>query len=114
MSENKPHYRGGSVVGPVLLIGLGVVLLLQQTGYLTWSLWDIVSRLWPVLIIAVGADILIGHRSFVGGLIALVVVLALLAGGLLLLGRGPETTPSAALEGERWSAPMPYRRTPAN
>jgi hypothetical protein len=107
MTEQKPHYRSGSVVGPVLLIGLGIVLLLQQTGYMTWSLWDIVSRLWPVLIIAVGADILIGRRSFLGGIVALIVVLALLAGGLFLLGRGPEVSHGAALEGERWSAPLP-------
>jgi len=107
MTEQKPHYRSGSVVGPVLLIGLGIVLLLQQTGYVTWSLWDIVSRLWPVLIIAVGADILIGRRSFLGGIVALVVVLALLAGGLFLLGRGPEVSHGAALEGERWAAPLP-------
>lgn len=107
MSENRPQYRGVSVVGPVLLIGLGIVLLLQQSGYLNWSLWEIAGRLWPVVIIAVGADILIGRRSFWGGIVALVVVLVLLVGGLMLMDNHPAAIPDTTLEGESYSAPMP-------
>jgi hypothetical protein len=105
--DNRPYRRGFSVVGPVLLIGLGVILLLQQSGYITWNLWDIVSRLWPILIIAVGVDILIGHRSFWGGLAALVIVMVMLAGGLFLLGRGPVVSSAGIVEGETYNAPLP-------
>lgn len=105
MSENRPPYRGGSVVGPVLLIGVGVVLLLQQSGVLNWSLWEIAARLWPVLIIAIGVDILIGHRSLLGAAVAVLIVLALLAGGLWLMGAGPAA--GTPVQGESYTVPLP-------
>jgi hypothetical protein len=107
MSENRPPYRGGSVVGPVLLIGVGVVLLLQQAGYLNWSLWEIAARLWPVLIIAIGVDILIGHRSLLGAVVAVLIVLALLAGGIMLMGVGPAADTGTPIAGEAFSLPLP-------
>jgi hypothetical protein len=47
----------------VILIGLGVVFLLNNPGILNWSVWDVIFRLWPVLLIAAGLDILIGRRA---------------------------------------------------
>lgn len=86
--NERPHDRGLSIVGPFILIGLGIVLLLQQLDIIQWSLWEIAFRLWPLIIIAVGADILIARRSFLAALASLLVVLGLLAGGLYLMGAG--------------------------
>jgi hypothetical protein len=87
MSE-KSQGRGVSIVGPFILIGLGIVLLLQQLNVIQWSLWEVAFRLWPLIIIAVGADILIARRSFLGAVASLLVVLALLGGGIYLMGTG--------------------------
>jgi hypothetical protein len=74
--------RRGGLVGPLLLIGLGIVFLLNNLGWLDWGIWWTLLRLWPVILIAIGVDLLIGRRSAWGslaaiGLIALVFVAAL-------------------------------------
>jgi len=83
MEERK---RRGSLVGPVILIGLGVVFLLNNLGVVSWDVWDVIFRLWPVLLIAAGLDILIGRRSAWGSLLVLGLIVAVLAGGLWLFG----------------------------
>jgi hypothetical protein len=87
MDERKESRRG-SIVGPVILIGLGVVFLLNNLGILDWSIWDVIIRLWPVLLVAAGLDILIGRRSALGALLALILTVALIAGALWLYGTG--------------------------
>jgi hypothetical protein len=87
--NERPRYQGLSIVGPFLLIGLGIIIFLQQLGRLEWSIWDIAFRFWPLLIVAVGVDILIARRSFLGALAGLVILLALLFGGIYLMGPGP-------------------------
>lgn len=86
--EEKRSTRRGGLVGPVILIGLGVVLLLNNLGILNWSVWDAIFRLWPILLIAAGLDILIGRRSAWGSVLALILTLALVAGALWLYGSG--------------------------
>jgi hypothetical protein len=83
--EERKHYRGG-FVWPVVLIGAGVVFLLNNLGVLGWDVWATLVRLWPVLLIAVGLDILVGRRFPLGSLLLaglLVVVLVLAAQGAL-------------------------------
>lgn len=77
--------RRGSLVGPATLVGLGIILLLNNFGTLRWSVWETIFRLWPVLVIGVGLDLLIGHRSIWGSLLALVLTLAVFTGALWLL-----------------------------
>jgi hypothetical protein len=88
----RDRNRGLSIVGPFILIGLGIVLLLQQLNIIQWSIWEVAFRLWPLIIIAVGADILIARRSFLGAMLSLALVLGLLAGGLYLMGTPPART----------------------
>ena len=80
--------QGHGLAGPVFLIGLGVVFLLNNFGRLPWNSWELILRLWPVLIIAIGLDIMIGRRSAWGSLLALILMLAIVAGALLLIGVG--------------------------
>jgi hypothetical protein len=80
--------QGHGLAGPVFLIGLGTVFLLNNFGHLPWNAWELILRLWPVLIIAIGLDIIIGRRSAWGSLLALVLMLAIVAGALLLIGVG--------------------------
>ena len=41
-------------VGPIILIVLGVLLLLNTTGVVPWEAWESLWRFWPVLLILWG------------------------------------------------------------
>lgn len=71
-----------SLFGPILLIGLGILLLLSNLGVLTVNVWQMLFRFWPVILIAVGLDILFGRRSGIGAIIAIGVLVLVIAGSL--------------------------------
>ena len=73
--------RRGGIVWPVLLILIGGVLLLQNLGLLSWSLWASLWRLCPVILILVGLEMLIGHT--LSGIRRLVLVVVLLGIGIV-------------------------------
>lgn len=75
------HERHG-LVWPVILVGAGVALLLNNLGILPWDVWRTLIGLWPVLLIAAGLDLLFGRRSAVGALLAALLALVVLAGAL--------------------------------
>jgi hypothetical protein len=85
MSERSGRERGG-IVGPIILIGLGIIFLLNNLGVLSWSIWGTLLRLWPILLIAAGLDLILGRRSIWGSLSALVLTLAILGAALWLSG----------------------------
>jgi hypothetical protein len=82
--ENRGNYR--SLFWPVVLIGAGVLWLLSNLGYISYvqviDLW----RLWPVLLILAGIDLLFGRRvPLVGagfGLLVVALVAYVLAFGM--------------------------------
>ncbi len=82
MQEQRYHRRRGGFVWPLILISAGVVFLLNNMGLLSWNVWDTLWSLWPVLLIAIGLDILFGRRSAIGSLIAFVLIVALLGGAI--------------------------------
>jgi hypothetical protein len=96
MEERKR--KNVSVLGPVLLIAIGCVLLLNTLGILEWSVWWQIFRLWPVLLIAAGLDLLIGRRSVWGSLLVTVLVLGLLVGVIWLGASGRVGSPLPAQE----------------
>lgn len=71
--------RSGGLLGPLILISLGVIFLLNNLGVLGWGVWDLLFRLWPLLLIAIGLDILIGRRSAVGSLLVVLILCAIVA-----------------------------------
>lgn len=76
----------GSLIGPLLLIGIGLYFLLSNLGFITWGFWEMIGRLWPIILIAFGLDLLVGRRSLLGSMLVLLITLSLLAGGLYWLG----------------------------
>ena len=64
------------VIGTLLVL-LGVLLLLQTTGFVSWTLWFELWRFWPVFLIAGGISILLGRKFPV---LASLVVVFLLVG----------------------------------
>jgi hypothetical protein len=57
-----PRRRRGGVVGPLVLIFLGCVFLLQNIGYLPSNFWLGLWRLWPVILVLVGIELLFASR----------------------------------------------------
>jgi len=52
-------YRG-PIVLPLALIAGGVVLLLSNLGYLDVDVPDLIRRFWPLLLVALGLEIILG------------------------------------------------------
>jgi len=75
--------RQVNLVGPTLMIGIGAILLLNNLGVLDWTVWDAL-RLWPILLIGAGLEVLLGRQSVWGSLVAAVILIGLIAGGIWL------------------------------
>jgi hypothetical protein len=97
MSDRRGSRRGG-LIGPAILIGLGIVFLLNNLGILSWSIWETLLRLWPVLLVAAGLDLILGRLSIWGSLLALALTLAVLGAALWLSGTGAGSAQAARSE----------------
>ncbi|NUQ37887.1 MAG: hypothetical protein HUU23_08850 [Caldilineales bacterium] len=87
-------HRRGSLIGPILLIGAGLLFLLSNFGVIDANIWRSLLNLWPLLLIAAGLDILIGRRSTAGAILTALILIALLVGGVWILS---QQTSSAGL-----------------
>ena len=71
-------FRREGVAWPILMIGAGTVLLYNYFGPQAMISWTKIFQLWPVLLIAVGIDVLFrgqsGWRSLVGVLLSIVLI----------------------------------------
>ncbi len=82
-----------SLFWPIVLIAVGVIWILGNVGVISAANLIVLFRLWQLLLIVVGLDLLFGRQSPVlGGLIALGAVVLIVA--LMLVG------PSLGLAGE--------------
>jgi cell wall-active antibiotic response 4TMS protein YvqF len=103
--------RRGGVVGPLILIFLGSVFLLENTGYLPPNFWVNLWRLWPLILVLVGIELLLAHRVPWPAL-ALLGAVVLVCGAVVTnwnvgtSGSGPSTTRSVQtnLEGASQAA----------
>ena len=96
------HHHRGSLVWPVILIGAGIVLFLNNLGRLNWSVWETLFRLWPLVLVSIGLEIIIGRRSLWGSSIVALLLLGVLAiavSGIVppLGGSGVATTETITL-----------------
>lgn len=98
MTESRRH----SVVFPLLLIALGVALLLEQLG--VWDIpWGLAWRLWPLLLVLLGLDLILG-RSRVGAAVLAVLVIGLTAAGIAYWG--PRLESGALRDRQQLSYPL--------
>lgn len=56
----KARRISGAVL-PLVFIVAGVILLLNSLDIVNWSVWSQISRLWPILIILFGLQLLWNH-----------------------------------------------------
>ncbi len=105
----KPSYeprrprsrRPPSVFWPIVFISAGVLLLLSNLGYLPPLSWGVVWRLWPLLLVALGIDLLIGRRSVIGAIFSTIAVV-LLIGGIVVLALLAPSIPAVS----DWIGPL--------
>lgn len=91
-----------SIFGPLLLIGLGIVLLLINLNLLEARQLVHLARLWPLLLVGVGVNLLFARRAWVGNLTAVLLV----GGALAFLLAAPRLnlpTPGGELRQESFS-----------
>jgi Domain of unknown function (DUF5668) len=77
--------RRGGVVWPLLLIFIGAIFLLQNTGYLPPNAWQNLWRLWPMVLVLAGIELLLAHRVpwlVLASVAALVLVVGVFATGI--------------------------------
>lgn len=55
--------KGTDFTGALLLITAGCVLLLNNFGILSWDVWDMVWRFWPLFLILLGLQLVFGKRG---------------------------------------------------
>jgi hypothetical protein len=95
--SDRPRQRGA--VGAVILVGLGVIFLLNNFGYLGWEAWEWLWRFWPLVLILWGLQIVFGRNrwgNLAVGLIGLV-LFALLITYVLAVSEGPLQSPARRL-----------------
>jgi len=70
--------RKGLKTSPIILITLGIIFLLNNFGVLPWDIWTNIWKFWPVLLILVGAEALIGQAISIRTLLILIVLVFLI------------------------------------
>lgn len=82
--ETRERRRRG-FVGPLILIAVGVIFLLGNLGVLSFSAWEVIFRLWPVVLITIGLEVLIGRRSTLASVVVVAITLAIIGVALYLM-----------------------------
>lgn len=76
--EKKEHECHGSLAWGLTLILVGIVLLLLNLGILPSFNWGMLVKFWPVIIILIGVDILVGRSDLVSSLVGLFIFTTIL------------------------------------
>lgn len=53
---------GGSLFFPLALIAFAAGFLIDNLGLVEWEMWEMLGRLWPLFLVAVGLDVLVLSR----------------------------------------------------
>jgi hypothetical protein len=83
--QTRKRREPPSLFWPLVLIGAGILLLLSNLGYIPWSSWSLVWRLWPVLIIALGVEVMVGRRTMAGALFSGLMMVIIIGGAVVLI-----------------------------
>ncbi|MBK8905283.1 MAG: hypothetical protein IPM53_29140 [Anaerolineaceae bacterium] len=100
----RPERRANSLFGPIVLIAIGLFFLFNQFNLLTDLYWLDVLRLWPLLLIFLGLNVLVlqaprPYASLFSGFISLAAVVMF---GYVLLNGLAGTPFSSRLEMGEW------------
>jgi hypothetical protein len=98
--EKRP--RRHSLFWPTLLVGVGLIWLLSNLGYIQPFSVGSVLRLWPILLIIMGVDILFSRQyPWVGAVVGLLAIVGVI--GFLLVSPKLGITPTNSVKTESFS-----------
>lgn len=75
--ERREH--GGNIVPAFFFILLGFLFLMNNLGILPWYIWSTLWRFWPVILILIGIQILVGKSVAARIIMTILAVFMLLA-----------------------------------
>ncbi|HSX58540.1 MAG TPA: DUF5668 domain-containing protein [Candidatus Saccharimonadales bacterium] len=61
--SDQARSNKGLPFGAIVLIALGAVFLLNNFGVLPWDIWQNIWKFWPVLLILIGVEFVLGRPS---------------------------------------------------
>ncbi len=100
--QTTPGYSGAFI-----LILLGILFLLSNFGVLPWSVWQVVLRFWPVVLILIGLEVVVGGTwlgNFIFGLIGLMFFAGLIYFGIWIFNHQPQLNLNQRFN--KWSAQL--------
>jgi len=101
--ENHPHRH--SFFWPILLVGVGVIWLLRNLGIIQAFNLAAIFKLWPLLLIILGIDIIFSRRyPWIGAIMGLVAVAGIV--GLLIYSPNLGVTTTQTTKTESFSEPI--------
>src|SRR4030067_2327852 len=62
-------------IGPVILIFLGTIFLLNNFGILPWDIWTSIWKFWPVVLILIGVEFFLGQAFSLRTLVILLIII---------------------------------------
>lgn len=93
MSGDSKAKRIGFPLGATIMIVLGVILLLNNLGYLPWGIWGTIWRFWPVLLILAGVNFfLAGSRPWLMLVVTIIVLAGVFFGAWAMAGSNSPVT----------------------
>jgi len=78
-NNGQKRRRRSSIVLPSVLILLGILLLLHNLGLVDWNVWVAIARLWPLILIALGLELILGRGS-ISRSIVIIIILVIISG----------------------------------
>lgn len=72
--------KGEGITASVLIAGVGGLLLAGNLGYASISAWDMLSKGWPLILIGIGVDIILGRHTVARAIIGIFMALVLIGG----------------------------------
>jgi hypothetical protein len=77
--NGQKRRRKSSIVLPSVLILLGILLLLYNLGLVDWNVWVAIARFWPIILIALGLELILGRGS-ISRSVLIIIILVIISG----------------------------------
>ncbi len=87
--EKSKTKNDHDVVWAIFMISIGVIFLMNSFGVLSWGIWSVLWRFWPVLLILGGIQLLLGKSvisKIVTAITAVVVINLVIFASILSMG----------------------------
>jgi hypothetical protein len=104
-NDNQQGRPYRSMFWPIVLVGIGLIWLLSNLGLISSANISVAFRLWPLILIIVGFDLLFGRKSpVVGAMIGLITVIVFFS--LILIGPALGLAANVDIQSASYSEPV--------